>query len=178
MNGKSGKLGVLVAMHGLPRSGKSTLSKQLSKDLHAPIVNKDNIRLALHGQVYAKEAEPMVRAISKVMIHSLFLSGHDIVIADETHYSRAARDFVADGPWDTKFYEVPTLPEVCIQRAYDTGHNWLPTVIKDMAERHEPLQEDEPRYLGNSSNPAHWSDYCSRNNYLCVPAGEELSNAY
>lgn len=141
------KLGTLICFVGLPRSGKSTLSKQLSKELHAPIVKKDDIRLALHGQVYVKEAEPFVRAISKVMVHSLFLSGHPIVIADETHYSRAARDFMADGPWETRFYLISTPKEVCIQRAYDTGHTWLPPVIEEMAARWEPLGEDEKQYV-------------------------------
>ena len=148
------KLGTLIAMVGLPRSGKSTIVKQLSKELSAPIVKKDDIRLALHGQVYQTLAEPFVKAISKVMVHSLFLSGHQIVIADETHYSRAARDFMADGPWETRFYLVPTSKEVCIQRAFDTGHTWLPPVIEQMASRWEPLGADEKEYKGYRSNPA------------------------
>ena len=147
------KLGTLVAMCGLPRSGKSTIAKQLSKELSAPIVKKDDIRLALHGQVYQTLAEPFVKAISKVMVHSLFLSGHQIVIADETHYSRAARDFMADGPWETKFYLVDTPKEVCIERAYKTGHTWLPPVIEEMAARWEPLGKDEKLYKGYRSNP-------------------------
>lgn len=137
----------LIAMVGLPRSGKSTIVRKLSKRYSAPIVKKDDIRLALHGNVYIKEAEPMVRAISKVMIHSLFLSGHEVVIADETHYSRAARDFVADGPWETYFYVVDTPPDVCIQRAHDTGHTWLPPVIEEMSKRYEPLGPGEREYI-------------------------------
>lgn len=136
-------LGTLIAMHGLPRSGKSTIARKLSKELNAPIVNRDNIRLALHGQVYAKEAEPFTRAIYKVMIHALFLSGHPVVIADETHYSRASRDFIRDGPWTTEFRAVPTAPLICIQRAYETKQPWLPPVIEEMAKRHEPLGKDE-----------------------------------
>ena len=137
----------LIAMYGLPRSGKSTIVKELSRQYAAPIVKKDDIRLALHGQVYEALAEPFVRAISKVMIHSLFLSGHEWVIADETHYSRLSRDFVRDGPWRTLFYEVDTPAAVCIERAIKTGHTWLPPVIEEMVARHEPLDVDEPRYL-------------------------------
>jgi predicted kinase len=136
----------LIAMVGLPRSGKSTIVRQLSEKHHAPIVKKDDIRLALHGQVYAAPAEPMVRAISKVMIHALFLSGHEWIIADETHYSREARDFVRDGTWATVFYEVPTPAEICHVRADATGHTWLHSVIDQMVARHVPLAEDEPRY--------------------------------
>lgn len=85
----------------------------------------------------------MTRAIYKVMIHSLFLSGHEYVIADETHWSRASRDFIRDGPWDTVFYPVPTSPEVCLERAAATNQPWLYKVIQEMALRHEPLEPDE-----------------------------------
>lgn len=144
--GREGRKPVLIAMVGLPRSGKSTIVKQLSKEWRAPIVKKDDIRLALHGQIYKSEAEPMVRAISKIMIHSLFLSGHEVVIADETHYSRVARDFVKDGPWRTAFYLVPTSVEICKERAIATGHTHLLPVLDNMVARWEPLGEDELKY--------------------------------
>jgi predicted kinase len=137
---------LLIAMVGLPRSGKSTISRRLADRLHAPIVKKDDIRLALHGQRYQLLAEDFIRAIGKVMIRSLFLSGSKIVIADETHYSRAARDHVRDSGWDTEFYHVDTSPEVCIERAYATNQADLEPVIKEMWLRWEPLKEDEPRY--------------------------------
>lgn len=149
-------LGTLIAMKGLPRSGKSTIAKQLSKEISAPIVSKDNIRLALHGKVYESLAEPFVRAISKVMVHSLFLSGHPVVIADETHYSRAARDFMSDGPWLTTFYVVPTSPEICHQRATDTNQPWLHAVIDEMTARHEPLGDGEIRFQ-RSLNDGSWT---------------------
>lgn len=134
----------LIAMHGLPRSGKSTIAQELSKYYHgAPIVNRDAIRLALTDQVYVGKAEPFTRAIYKVMIASLFLAGHEYVIADETHYSRAARDFVRDGPWETCFYVVPTSAAECVVRANKTNQPWLLDVIPAMAARHEPLQDDE-----------------------------------
>ncbi len=139
-------------MYGLPRSGKSTIARQLAKEFHAPIVNQDNIRLALHGQVYAKEAEPMVRALYRVMIHSLFLSGHGTVIADETHWSREKRDFVREGPWKTYFYEVPTPAATCLQRAHDTNQPWLFDVIKEMVKRTDPLDADELIYRGYREN--------------------------
>lgn len=137
---------LLVCMMGLPRSGKSTLIAGLMDTLHAPVVERDTIRLALHGQVYAIEAEPMVRAISLVMIRSLFLSGHKVVVCDETHYSRAARDFNKSRDWNTAFYEVKTSPEVCKERAYATEQSYLVPVINEMFSRYEPLGEDEIVY--------------------------------
>ena len=137
---------ILIAFVGLPRSGKSTIAKTLSKELNAPIVNRDNIRLALHGQRYASEAEPMTRAIYKIMIHALFLAGHGTVIADETNWSKEARNFIKDGPWETRFYEVSTSPEICKARALATGQPDLLSVIDEMHARRDPLTPEELRY--------------------------------
>lgn len=144
---------LLIATVGLPRSGKSTILRKLSAELHAPVVSRDAIRLALHARPYIPEAEPFTRAIYKVMIAALFEWGHEIVLADETHYSRAARNFVADGPWETSFLIVDTSPEVCIERAKATNQPWLLSVIPEMAARYEPLGPDEKTYIGYRSNP-------------------------
>lgn len=139
---------VLYAMVGLPRSGKSTICKEWAKTWGAPVVNRDAIRLALHGQRYQAEAEPMVKAISLYMIKALFGAGHDTVFYDETNYSRAARDFIKSPEWNTVFKVVSTSPEVCIERAHATGQPDLEKVIKEMYARYEPLGEDEANYNG------------------------------
>lgn len=133
----------LIAMMGLPRSGKSTIVAELREELGAPIVRRDAIRLALHGQRFKSEAEPMVKVMSLYMIRSLFLAGHDTVICDETNYSRAARDAVKSSDWDTEFYEVTTGPVECERRAIATGQDDLIPVIWDMAARYQPLGKDE-----------------------------------
>lgn len=137
---------LLIAMMGLPRSGKSTIVATLSKKHNAPVVRRDAIRLALHGHRYQTEAEPMVKAMSLYMIRSLFLAGHDTVIADETNYSAAAREALRSTDWRVVFYEVPTPPHICKQRAIDTGQEDLLPVIDNMWARHEPLQPWEERY--------------------------------
>lgn len=137
---------LLICMMGLPRSGKTTIVRELMKKHSAPVVRRDDIRLALHNQRYQSKAEPFVKAISDVMIRSLFLSGHEVVICDETNYSRAARDFHKSDDWNTVFYEVPTDVETCIKRAHLTGQPDLAPVIMSMWERREPLGNDEVRY--------------------------------
>ncbi len=137
---------LLICMMGLPRSGKTTIVKELMEKHQAPVVRRDDIRLALHNQRYQSKAEPFVKAISDVMIRSLFLSGHDTVICDETNYSRAARDYHRSPDWKTVFYEVPTSPEVCKSRAIQTGQADLVPVIDAMYARKEDLGADEERY--------------------------------
>ena len=141
-----GKL--LVAMQGLPRSGKSTIARQLSQQIGAPIVSRDAIRLALTGQRYVELAEPIVKATSLLMIRALFHAGHVTVICDETNYSRAARDALKSPEWSTVFYEVSTPPELCKVRAKNTGQEDLIPVIDMMWSRREPLGDDEPRCGG------------------------------
>ncbi len=139
---------LLICMMGLPRSGKTTIVRELMKKHNAPVVRRDDIRLALHSQRYVSSAEPFVKAISDVMIRSLFLSGHEVIICDETNYSRAARDYHKSENWNTVFYEVPTSPEICQDRAVATGQPDLVPVIAAMWERREPLGDDEVRYAG------------------------------
>ena len=133
----------LVAMMGLPRSGKSTIVKHLMRELGCPVVRRDAIRLALHGERFQIEAEPMVKAISLYMIRALFLAGHEVVICDETNYSRAARDAIKSPDWDTVFYEVTTPASLCMKRAILTDQPDLVSVIEEMSARYEPLGTDE-----------------------------------
>lgn len=133
----------LIAMMGLPRSGKSTIVKYLMHELGCPVVRRDAIRLALHGERFVSEAEPMVKAMSLYMIRSLFLAGHQTVICDETNYSRAARDSIKSKDWNTVFYEVTTNVDVCKERAVLTGQPDLVPVIEEMFGRYERLGADE-----------------------------------
>lgn len=139
---------ILIAMMGLPRSGKSTIVAKLSKELGAPIVRRDAIRLALHGQRFKLEAEPMVKAMSLYMIRSLFMSGHEIVICDETNYSKAARNSLKDPAWEVVWYPVLTDKEVCKERAIATEQPDLIPVIEEMANRYQPLEPEDRVYRG------------------------------
>ena len=148
---------LLIAMMGLPRSGKSTIVASLSRRLGAPIVRRDAIRLALHGQRFQAKSEPMVKAISLYMIRALFLSGHEVVICDETNYSRATRDSLREAGWRTQFYHVDTSPEVCKKRAVATKQEDLIPIIDSMWARYEPLGDDEEVY-----NPSYRCPDCFR----------------
>lgn len=139
---------VLIAMHGLPRSGKSTIVNRLRRELGAPVVRRDAIRLALHGHRFLAAAEPMVKTLSTFMTRALFEAGHRVVICDETNVSRKARESLKDPAWDVVFYPVLTDVEECKQRARSTQQEDLIPVIDEMAGRFEHLGPDEKLYWG------------------------------
>lgn len=85
---------VLHIMVGLPRSGKSTVAKAMGH----PIVSPDAIRLALHGERFLQQAEPMVWTLSRLMVESLFKAGHTDVILDSCSHTKRQRERWK-GPW-------------------------------------------------------------------------------
>jgi len=130
----------LILTVGLPRSGKSTWAKQQG----LPIVNRDAIRLALHGQAFLAEAEDMVTVIENYMVKSLFLAGHDTIIIDATHlklkYRQRWIDFVNKHidilDWDDlvliEYKVFGTSMEECIERAEKDSRKDLIPVIERM----------------------------------------------
>lgn len=132
---------VLKMTVGLPRSGKTTWSRKLGH----PIVNPDSIRIALHGQRFIGDAEPMVWVIAKYMVVSLFEAGHDTVILDATNTTIKRRDEWADKRWSRDFIIVSTSKETCIERALSEGDEDIIPIIEKMAGQFEPVTSDELR---------------------------------
>ncbi len=129
----------LILTVGLPRSGKSTWAQTTG----FPMVNPDSIRLALHGQAFQPEAEPMVWTMARYMVRSLFLAGHDRVVLDATNVTKRRRQEWMSSEWATKFKEFNASKEVCTQRAIDNNQQCLVPVIERMAKQMEPLTSDE-----------------------------------
>lgn len=129
----------LVMMVGLPRSGKTTLARKLG----FPIVNPDSIRLALHGQPFIAPAEPLVWVLAKYMVKALFLAGHEKVILDATNTTRKRREEWKSKSWIREYAVFQTDKETCIERAKSGGNETLIPIIEGMADRFEPVGEDE-----------------------------------
>jgi predicted kinase len=124
---------LLIVTVGLPRAGKSTWARAFSRQHGIPVVSPDAIRLALHGQTYASEAEPFVAAIAKTMVRSLFLAGHSVVIVDATHMTRKRRDAWKSPKWTTRFKVFATPKDECIRRAHRKNQAGLVPTIERMA---------------------------------------------
>lgn len=135
----------LVMMMGLPRSGKSTRASELSKQMGAPIVSFDSIRLAMHGREFSPEAEVWVSAVAHTMVRSLFLSGHIVVILDSTMVVRSRRyPWYRTDLWNTVIIEVVLSERECIHRAIEEGSYDLIPVIESKAASYEPVDTEEP----------------------------------
>lgn len=116
----------LILTVGLPRSGKSTWAKQYAAHFSGvAIVNPDSIRLALHGQRFALEAEPHVWAIARTMVKALFLAGHHTVILDATNRRANNRKSWQSPDWTVVVHVESADAETCIARARACGQDDL-----------------------------------------------------
>lgn len=129
----------LVLTVGLPRSGKSTWARAQG----CPVVCPDEIRLALHGQRFAPQAEPFVWAIARVMVTALFASGATRVVLDATGVTRARRDEWRSSSWRTKLKVFPLDADVCRARAVATHPDLLPVIDRMLAEYQPPGDGEE-----------------------------------
>jgi predicted kinase len=136
-------MNTLILTVGLPRSGKSTWAQ---KQGH-PIVCPDAIRLALHGQTFVAQAEPLVWAMARYMVAALFLAGHTTVILDATNTSRR-EDWLSD-KWHTVLHLVDTGAAECRSRAKAHGQEYLLPIIDHMsaALRKDPVIGHDARMV-------------------------------
>jgi len=97
----------------------------------------------LHGQAFYPPAEPMVWAIAKTMVRSLFLAGHESVIVDACNNTQKRRDEwkAWDGFYELEFVTVIENLEVMIERC--EGDQALIDTINRMAKQHESVAYTE-----------------------------------
>lgn len=124
---------ILILTIGLPRSGKSSWAQQQG----IPMVNPDSIRLALHGERFIEDIEPMVWCLAKYFVKSLFIAGHDTVILDATNLTKERRDFWESKDWicHAKCFNTPKL--TCITRAINDHREDLIPIIEKMDQEKE-----------------------------------------
>lgn len=123
----------LILMVGLPRSGKSTVSRKIARDRGCPVVARDAVRLALHGCRFRPEAEEFVAASTKMIVRALFIAGHDTIIVDECHCTQKSRAAWQSPYWHVVYVVIGTSPSVCIERAIIDFDSEIIPVIERMA---------------------------------------------
>lgn len=159
-------MGKLYYAIGCPRSGKSTIGrkwvnwivnidddgqiidnlddyKTLAAIESYPriVVNSDAIRLALHGQVYSKEAEGHVASIAETMMKAFLAEGYDVYY-DETNTSIASLHRVYRASREAIPVIVTTPPEECKRRAIATNQQYLfPVIDRCAAQMSELLSQ-------------------------------------
>ena len=131
----------LILTVGLPRSGKTTWAQSASRVLHAPIVSPDAIRIAMHGQEYYPNAEPLVWAHANLMVRSLFQVGYDYLIFDSCSVTHSRRSAWKSRDWHTRFKVIDTPRDECLRRA-ELYPDLIP-VIERMSENYQPLAGEE-----------------------------------
>lgn len=137
---------MLICMVGLPYSGKTTMALRELKGF--PIVNRDAIRMSLHGKRYDANLEDEVTKIEDLMVSSLRLSGHDKIIIDACHLKVKRLDrWMAQG-YHVYSQFVLTPLEECHRRAILSGDSEIKIVINRMAS-----ESDMVDYHVNRENP-------------------------
>jgi predicted kinase len=108
----------LAIMCGMPLSGKSTYAKKLQSQGWVR-VSLDDIRLALHGEIYKAEAESLVWQSAELMVRSLLKSGHKVIV-DTTNRTRDRRKrwirVAKEFGLTLKIYYVDTDYQTCKER--------------------------------------------------------------
>ena len=135
------KLSFLIAT---PRAGKNTYCDKWMKEkdpdgLNRVVLSGDDIRMALYYKRYIDACEPFVHEIYRVMTKSLLLQGGHHVMLNDTHTSIFSIEKVFKLDKNAQFIYIPTPPDVCKQRAIDTGQEDLFPVIDRMYKQLQKL---------------------------------------
>jgi predicted kinase len=134
--------GNLFFMMGVQRSGKSTFATEwvravLLNGRPRALVCSDDIRLALYGERYRHEGEPMVWAINGYMVEALLARGHDVLV-DGTNTTRPSIKRILEVDINARPFVINTPKDVCLQRAVLTNQTDLLPVIERC---HQQLEE-------------------------------------
>lgn len=128
------KTPVLLALRGLPASGKTTYAKQLVGKGWVR-VNKDDLRAMLHSSKYSKVNEAFVISLRDEIIIRALVNGDNVVVDDTNlapqhtnQFESIASEFLAE--YEEKFFDTPVRE--CIRRNAERANPVPERVIYDM----------------------------------------------
>jgi len=112
-------MGKLIIMQGLPASGKTTKSKEMLKaDGNAIRVNKDELRLMLHGdRGWSGKQEGLTNKVQKAMIVEGLSLGKTVIV-DDTNLNNSRVDSLKSlaGSHKVQIVQVDTPFDECVYR--------------------------------------------------------------
>jgi predicted kinase len=118
---------------GTAASAKSTFAQKWKRELaNTPrvVVTTDNIRLALHNQVYNKCAEPLVFAQKYIMLKTLLLEGYD-VLSCGTHTTKESIQRILEIDPNAEPIVIGVPLHICLERSKLRGDApYMESVIK------------------------------------------------
>lgn len=130
----------IYLLKGLPASGKSTWSKQKqTEDPNIVRVNKDELRLMLHNNVFSHGREDFTLKVRNFIVEQALKEGHHVIVDDtnfhpkhEVHMRQLAKQYNA--AVEVKFFDTP-LSE-CIKRDSERPNSVGAGVITQMFDQY------------------------------------------
>ncbi len=134
----------ILALQGLPASGKTTFAKALLELNDKAIrVNNDDICLMMFGAAWkkpTKESTALLRKARHAIVKSAFESGYELVIIDNTNLTENAKGDLltlalecgAELEYESSFLSVPI--EECLRRNSERENPVPEKVIHTMAQ--------------------------------------------
>jgi adenylylsulfate kinase-like enzyme len=135
------KRGNLYFMVGNARSGKSTVCKQISRELSAVILTQDSFRLAVYDRDYHYDSEPAVFGHIDVAARAMLINGTNVLI-DETNTLAWRREHWR-GLGGIGFF-VNTPVETCISRCNPENHGLI-GAVRRMGKNLESFNPEDPK---------------------------------
>lgn len=140
---------------GASHSGKSTYAKKWQREMsNRPrfVVTTDTIRKAIHGEIYNRDAEPVVFSHKYVMIKTCILDGVD-TLANGTHTRPESIKRILEIDPNAVPIVIDTPLDECIRRTSLTGQtNMIPVIQRHYRQLQELLTYGLERKLDEIRN--------------------------
>ncbi len=142
----------LIAMAGLPGTGKSTLARALAASIDAHVLDKDVVRAALFGpdrvEYSRAQDDHCVRTIYDTIDHLRERGREGFVILDGRTHSRrdqvdALVDFATSRAMPWCLLECVCAEEIALERLEHSGHpaqNRTPALYREIARCADPIE--------------------------------------
>jgi len=145
---------VLVAVYGLPCSGKSRWARGIREKYGCPIVDVNSIKLAMYKNIYVSDTNVEVLTLAKYMVESLFLAGHKAVVLDACNTTVDDRKVWTGEKYymfrthhtnlyTTYFHYVHSNIANCKEKARAAGHPYLLHFVDEASKTLQGLSSNE-----------------------------------